>query len=62
MQTRNHDWLDQKSMKPMYGIQVKHNGRWMNACNNDGPCLYETEVERDAARKQLAAVKPNNDG
>ena len=54
MQTRGTEWFDTKRMQPVYGIKVKHNGEWVNAAEDDGLLLFDTEEERDAKRRELA--------
>ena len=57
MQTRRVDFYDVKAMRPKYGIKVKaHDGRWINAGDENGLFLFDTEAERDAKRKELSKM------
>ena len=54
MRTREHDWLDTKNAKPMYGLQVKcSDGTWRNVARDGEPAIFETKTERDALRVEM---------
>lgn len=53
MKTREHDWFDTKTLKPKFGIQVFAHGKWMNAAEDNKPCLYDTKAERDTKRAEF---------
>ena len=53
MKTRGSMWFDTVTHKPVYGIQVHHGGQWINAMDNSGSLLFDTEEDRDAKRKEL---------
>lgn len=57
MQTKPYDWFDQKKHKCVYGLQVKHLGRWMVVGVKGKPLLFETEEERDEERAKWRRVK-----
>lgn len=59
MKTRPYDWYDTKNKEKLFSFQVKHEGRWMSVCDDNGPCFYKTEAERDA---EMAKMIPNGDG
>lgn len=54
MRTRKYDWLDMRTGKPKFGLQVHVEGRgWLNAMENGKPCIYTTEAKRDAKRVEF---------
>ena len=53
METRIKELFNIDSMQKLYGIQVKHKGRWIYAGDNNGQFLFETENECNAKRKEL---------
>lgn len=57
MQTRPYDWFDEKKHRVMFGLEVKHLGRWMTLGVNGRPLLFETEKERDEERASWRRVK-----
>lgn len=54
MRTRMHQWLDMKRMKPAFGIQVWHKGRWLHAHEDGKPLIFKTEAACDAKRAALS--------
>jgi len=57
VRTRVLDWYDLANEKPLYGFQVFSGGRWCNAAEDDKPCIYATEAERDAKRAEFRRIK-----
>lgn len=59
MKIRKHEWLNTRDLKVMYGIQgrIEPRGRWVNLCEADRPCIYETEPERDAKMREIRTGK-----
>jgi hypothetical protein len=53
MQTRIHQWLDTKRWKPVFGVQVKANGRWCHLHRNGRPCFFKTEAAANRLREQM---------
>ena len=53
METRIKELFNIDSMQKLYGIQVKHKGRWIYAGDNNGQFLFETENECNAKRKAI---------
>jgi len=53
MKTQATQWFNTKTMKPVYGIKVKHEGKWLNAAENGKPLLFDSEEERDRKRKEI---------
>jgi len=53
VRTREADWLDTKSMKTLFGIQVRVRSRWCYAHSDGKPLIYATKAERDAKRAEL---------
>ena len=62
MRTRPTKFLDKKALKPVYGIEVFHNGDWMPAGDDDGPYYFRDEHERNMKRKELSRIKGNSNG
>jgi len=50
MKTREHNWYDMQNHRPMFGIQVRWNGKWLNASENGKALLFNTQEERDAKK------------
>lgn len=59
MQTRPYDWFDVKKHKMMFGLEVKHFGRWMVVGIKGRPLLFETEKEREEERAKCRKLKQN---
>lgn len=59
MKTRLHEWLDLKTMRPRFGVQVCCNRQWRHVAENGKPCVYETEAEAERKRTELRKLKPN---
>lgn len=57
MQTRNCDYFDTKTMTPMYGVEVKHDGQWKRVARDGTPAIFDSEAERDALRAELRKRK-----
>jgi len=53
MKTRNSQWLDTNTLRPLFGVQVLKDGVWINAMLNGEPILCETEQERDEKRARV---------
>lgn len=53
MRTREYNWLDMSTRKPLYGIQVLWDGEWLNAAEAGKPLLFDTQAERDAKRAEI---------
>lgn len=54
MRTRVHNWLDTKTMTPLYSFQIWDPGdrRWKNVAEGSKPLLFENEKDRDAKRAE----------
>lgn len=52
---RAHNWLNIKSLKTVFGIQARSNGRWLHCAENGKPLLFRSEKRRDAKLKSLEA-------
>lgn len=57
MKTRPIQSWDIRTGKPKYGIQVRIDGKWLNAAEGDKPLLFDTEIARDAKRKDLSKIR-----
>lgn len=57
MKTRAKDWLNMKTMKPAYGIQVFHDGRWKDAAENGKACIFGSRYERDKKQAEFRKIK-----
>lgn len=58
MRTRDHNWYDPILHKPVYGVQIHHEGKWKNAAIDGKLILCDTPEERASERKRFkAAVK-----
>jgi hypothetical protein len=53
MKTRKYDWYDMEHHRPLYGIQVRWDGEWLNAAEDGKPLLFHTQELRDAKRKEI---------
>lgn len=53
MRTRNIEWYDTDKQRPVYGIQVKADGKWHNASRGPSPLLFLNPEARGAERARL---------
>lgn len=53
MKTRNYNWYDMQNHKPLFGIQVRWDGEWLNAAEDGKALLFDTPEERDAKRAEI---------
>ena len=53
METRVKEFFNIDTLQKLYGIQVKHKGRWISAGDDNGQFLFKTETECNAKRKEL---------
>lgn len=60
MRTKPTTWCDTKNLRPVFGIKVRVDGKWLNVMDNSGPLFFDTEAERDAKRKELSALRNTN--
>lgn len=60
MRTRIHDWLDAQTDTRMFGLQVwdTKNKKRLHVLDDNGPCIYKTEKERDLKRLELRKKRP----
>ena len=52
---RKSTWFNKEKMKEVYGIKIKHEGKWMDAGDNNGILFFDTEQERDIKLSDLKA-------
>lgn len=57
MITRPTRWIDLKTLKPKFGLEVRLHGKWMGYAENGKPCIYDSEKERDAKRAEVRKIK-----
>jgi hypothetical protein len=60
MRTRNHEWLNIKTLEVSYGIEVKDtDGKWKHYCEakNSAVWLTNDPKERDNKRAELRKIK-----
>lgn len=57
MRTRPTSWIDIDTLQGKYGLQVLHKGKWRNLAENGKPCVYDTQEERDAKRREYSKIK-----
>jgi glucose dehydrogenase len=60
MRTRNYDYLDTDTGKPVYSFQVKHNDKWHHVHDNGKLLLFDIEEDRNEARKQASKINPKS--
>ena len=53
MKTRNENWFDTNTEKPLFGVQAKYAGVWRNVARDGKPALFHTKAERDKFRAEL---------
>jgi len=53
MKTRNVDWFDTHTKKPLFGVQAKYADVWRNVARDGKPALFHTKAERDEFRAEL---------
>jgi hypothetical protein len=54
MKARKSSWVDLKTLKEKFGIQVHFKGQWLNASEGSGALIFDSEAERDL---KLAEIK-----
>ncbi|MHB9155647.1 MAG: hypothetical protein ACYC5N_08135, partial [Endomicrobiales bacterium] len=47
LQFRGTAWLDLETGLPVFGVQAKHDGRYMNVAEDGVPLFFGSEAERD---------------
>jgi len=52
---RKSTWFDTKKVKEVFGIKVKHDGKWLDAGDDKGVLFFDTEQERDIKLNELKA-------
>ncbi len=63
MRTRIYRWIDLKTMRPAWGVQVSFEPRkWLHATNNETPLLYWTKERAEQARKEIEQKQDREDG
>lgn len=50
---RKISFFDTEKMKEVFGIQIKYDGRWVYAGDDNGPYQFDTEVIRNEKLKEL---------
>lgn len=51
---RSHNWIDTRTMQPMFGIQGRHSeGGWAHVARDGKPLLFDTEQARNDALREL---------
>lgn len=53
MKIRNHGWYDPVNNRPMYSLQVRHEGKWKNVTLGGEFVLCDTEEERAKEHARL---------
>lgn len=56
MLTRPTTWLNTKTLKPVYGIELRINGKWMGYAKDGEAQFWTTEKARDAERAKLRKI------
>jgi len=54
MEARPKNWLDLETLNEEFGIEVKQDGKWLNAAEGGRPLIFKTEAERDS---KIAAIR-----
>ena len=60
MRTRPYDWIEFPSCKRKYGIQVRHQGIWMNYAINGELQVFDTHEEREECRKRARRLREDD--
>lgn len=48
LQFRGTDWIDLNAGRPVFGVQAKYDGRYLNCAEDGVPLFFDSEAERDA--------------
>lgn len=53
MKARSFDYFNTKTMEMKYGIQVKHQGKWMPCAEEGKPLMFDTPEQRDERMREV---------
>lgn len=53
-QYRVSNWLNTEEMREVFGVQKKHDGKWVNCIMSGGIICFDTVAEAEAAIKDAS--------
>lgn len=57
MRTRACDYVNTKTWKPVFGIEIFAFGKWMRCAEDGKPLLFNSKAKREAKRAELRKQK-----